>query len=59
MYNRIYDLYCDVSNYLIQKLDAEGFDESEPVEQYLKVNDPDMYAIYCVLDAYINKKKER
>jgi hypothetical protein len=58
MYNKIYDLYCDVSNYLIQRLDADGFNDNELFDQFLKTVEPDIYALYCVLDDYISKKEK-
>ena len=55
MFKKIEELYFDISNYLIQKLDCGDYDHSMFVDDYLNAVDPDIYALYKVLDNIVNK----
>ena len=55
MFKKIEELYFDISNYLIQKLDCGDYDHSMFVDDYLNAVDPDIYALYKVLDNILNK----
>ena len=56
MLERIEDLYLEISNWLIQKIDADP-NYKDPVDQYLMGAAPDEYALYKALEQVINKLK--
>jgi hypothetical protein len=54
MFEKIENLYLEISNWLIQKIDADP-NYKDPVEQYLIGAAPDEYALFKALEQMLNK----
>lgn len=59
MHNKIHDLYCDIANYLIQKIDASDYTADESIDAFLNRIDPDMFALYCAIDSYLHRGEDK
>lgn len=57
MFKKIQELFYDLENWLIQKIDCEGdYDESMPIETYMMAMYPTEYALYTLINDYLEKK---
>ena len=56
MLRKIEELYLEISNLLIQNIDADE-NYTDPVDEYLMRTNPDEYALYKALDKILNKNK--
>lgn len=57
MFKKLEQLFLDLENWLIQKVDSDGnYDPSIPIENYMMAMFPTEYAIYNLLNDYMEKK---
>lgn len=56
MLRKIEELYLEISNLLIQNIDADE-NYTDPVDDYLMRTNPDEYALYKALEKILNKNK--
>lgn len=57
MFKKIEQLFLDLENWLIQKIDCEGnYDSTLPIEIYMMNMYPAEYTIYLLLQEYMENK---
>lgn len=59
MFKKVEQLMIDLENWLVQKIDCDPeYDSYKTMEHYMMAVCPNEYALYHVLNNYLNRKAE-